>query len=107
MSWHLKNSRQREENQDIFSTDKYTYKPSKKENRPYELRKSLANLVQKPLMQILGLTRGFTEYDLNGCLTDALAFKANSPARAWQIIAELREKKKNEKNNKTRRSTTS
>ena len=72
---------------------KQEVKTSRPENRIYELRKKIANLVDKPLGQIMGLTRGMSEYDLNGCLVDALAYKENPGARCWNIIKELRRRK--------------
>ena len=97
MDWHTVNTRKQDalDNPD-FTLDlkKYEIKKPKKLNPTYELKKQLAELLNKPILQILGQTKGFTEYDLKGLLTDSLAFKANSQARAWKIIKELQLKKK-------------
>ena len=97
MDWHTVNTRKQDalDNPD-FTLDlkKYEIKKPKKLNPTYELKKQLAELLSKPILQILGQTKGFTEYDLKGLLTDSLAFKANSQARAWKIIKELQLKKK-------------
>lgn len=93
MNWNIINARKAEAEDFTLSMDKYSFKPAKKINRPYELRKQIAALVQKPLMQIFGLTKGMTEMELNGLLTDALAFRENPGARAWTILREIKNKK--------------
>ena len=93
LNQHIENVRKQEAEDFTLSMDKYSFKPAKKLNRPYELRKSIASLVRKPLPQILGLTKGLTEMELNGLLTDALAFRENPGARAWNILKEIKNKK--------------
>lgn len=74
------------------------YTPRKRLNMPYEIRKIISQLVDKPLPQILGYTKGMTERQLKGCLVDAEADakRYNIPvgARIWSILKELKENNK-------------
>lgn len=97
MDWNLLNTRNREERENpntVLDLSKYEIKRPKKVNPTYELRKELASIVRRPLMQVLGLTKGWSEADLNGCITDAKAFTKNTPAYAWKIIKQVNERRK-------------
>lgn len=96
MDWNTLNYKRLDEfkTQEIFTLKDYKLPERKKINVSYELRKQLARLVKRPLPQIMGLTKGWTEYDLNGCIKDAEAFIKNPGARAWNIIKEINEKRK-------------
>ena len=94
MNYNYINAKKREDKENpSFELDlsKYNYKP-KKINVTYELRKKIANLVGKPILQIMGQTKGMTEQQLNGILKDAEAFSKNPGARCWNIIKEERKK---------------
>ena len=97
MNWNYYNAKQRDqkENPDTFlNFSKYEMQKPKKVNPLYELRKKIAELLDRPIPQIMGLTKGMTEMELNGLLTDAKAFNKNPQARGWSIFKELKQKRK-------------
>lgn len=104
MSWNLYNARKKE-NEERPDTGldlaKYQLKKPKKKNPCYDMRKEIAILTGKPVLQICGQTKGFTERELNGILIDAKndaeKFKISVGARLWNLIKEVRAKKQNEK----------
>lgn len=101
MDWNLINTRNREERENpntALDLSKYEIKKPKKVNPTYELRVELSKITGYKLPQLFGLTRGWSERDLKGCITDALAFKPNPTARAKNIIKEIHEKRKQIRN---------
>ena len=81
-----------------FDFSKYEIKKPKKVNPLYELRKEIAFLVDKPILQICNQTKGFSEQQLKAILmdakNDAIKFKINVGARIWNLIKEVRIKNK-------------
>lgn len=101
MNWDLINSRKREEQENPNTSldfSRYEIKKPKRINPIYELRKEIAGLVSKPILQICNQTKGFTEEQLKGILidakNDAIKFKINVGARTWNLIKEVRLKNK-------------
>ncbi len=101
MDWNYKNTREREARENpntVLDFSRYELKKPKKLNPTYELRKEIAILVSKPILQICNQTKGFTEAQLKGILTDAkndsIKFKINVGARIWNLIREVRTKNK-------------
>lgn len=103
MNWNLQNARSKEENKeyDLFTPEKFVIdviqKP-KRLNPIYELRKEISNLVERPILQILGQTKGMSYEQLNAILVDAkndaIKFKINVGSRIWNLIKESRIKNK-------------
>lgn len=101
MNWSIENARKqdRRDNPDTtFDFSKYEIKKPKKVNPLYELRKEIAFLVDKPILQICNQTKGFSEQQLKAILmdakNDAIKFKINVGARIWNLIKEVRIKNK-------------
>jgi hypothetical protein len=101
MDWNFINARERDkrENQSTeLDFSKYEIKKPKKVNPVYDMRKEIAVLVGKPVLQICSQTKGFTEDQLKGMLVDAendaKKFKINVGARLWNLIKEVRLKNK-------------
>lgn len=102
MNWDLINARKREEQENPDTSldfSKYELKKPKRINPIYELRKEISQLVDKPVLQICNQTKGFSEQQLKGIISDAkndaIKFKISAGARCWTIIKEIRSKNKN------------
>lgn len=101
MDWNFINARERDkrENQSTeLDFSKYELKKPKRINPIYELRKEISKLVDKPVLQICNQTKGFTEQQLKGIISDAkndaIKLKINVGARLWNLIKEVRLKNK-------------
>lgn len=100
MNFHLQNARSKEENKEyvLFTPEQFVIKKPKKINPVYELRKEISILVERPILQILGQTKGMTFEQLNAILidakNDAIKFKINVGARIWSLLKESKLKNK-------------
>jgi len=101
MNWSIENARKQDRRDNPDTTldfSKYEIKKPKKVNPLYELRKEIASLVDKPILQICNQTKGFSEQQLKAILMDAkndsIKFKINVGARIWNLIKEVRIKNK-------------
>lgn len=101
MNWSIENARKQDRRDNPDTTldfSKYEIKKPKKVNPLYELRKEIASLVDKPILQICNQTKGFSEQQLKAILmdakNDAIKFKINVGARIWNLIKEVRIKNK-------------
>lgn len=115
-NWNLINARKREQEENINNNWEINvllpkfkqaveehfkpHKPIKNKfarpiNIPFEIRKKIALMMKWETSKVMGLTKGWSEGQLAGSLSDALAFTKNPQGRWQNIRKEINGKRKN------------